>query len=198
MKRLLIAIILLIPSLAVAAPPQPGVDPCAGIGGCSTDGVLIMSTAVQSTAALFVAVAAGASILFVVVGGFLMLLSFGNESTSTKGRNSVIFALGGFALTLSAQAIVSFIINSAFSTGLQNSAANPALGLMATAVYIMMSVFNVIFVLIMIGAGFRMVLGHGKSDEFSKARNTLIYAIVGAVVINVARAIVNVILTAGF
>lgn len=198
MKRLLIAIALLLPSVVAAQPPQPGVDPCAGIGGCSTGGTLIMSAAVQNTAALFVSVAAGASILFVIVGGFQMLTSFGNESNSTKGHNTVLFALGGFALTLSAQAIVSFAINSAFSTNLQNSDANPALGLMFTVVDIMMGVFNIIFVIIAIGAGLRMILGHGQSDEFTKARSTVIYAIVGAVVINVARALVHVILTAGF
>lgn len=198
MRRLVIAIALLLPSLAAAQPPQPGVDPCGSIGGCSTNAEGIIAVASQNTAALLVAIAAGASVLFVVYGGFQMLISFGDESAVTKGRNAVLFALGGFALTLSAQAIVSFVISRAFQADLQNAADNPGLAVMAAAVGLMMSVFNIVFVIIALGAGFRMVLGHGQSDEFNKARTTLIYAVIGAIVINVARALVNVVLTAGF
>lgn len=197
MKRLVIAILLLIPSITAAQPAQPSVDPCGAIGGCTLNGELIMSVTAQNIAALFISVAAGASVLFVIFGGFQMLTSFGNETNSTKGRNAVLFALGGFALTLASQAIVSFTINSALSANLQNASNNPALSLMATAVRQMMNVFNIIFVIVAIGAGFRMVLGHGKSDEFTKARTTLIYAIAGAVIINVARALIYVVLNAG-
>ena len=196
--RLLSLGLLILPTSVLAQPPQPGVDPCSGIGGCERNGQALIGLAVQNVAAVFVAVAAGAAVLFVVVGGFQMLISFGNESTATKGRNSVIFALSGFALTLAAQAIISFVVNCAFAGNIHLTSTNPALTLMATAVNIMMSVFNVVFALVAIGAGFRMVLGHGKSDEFTKARSTLLFAIIGAVVINVARALVNIVLTTGF
>lgn len=186
------------PQVALAAPPAPGIDPCSTIGGCSLSGGGIIALVIQNTAALFVSIAAGASVLFVVVGGFQMLLSFGNDSTVTKGKNSVMFALGGFALVLAAQAIVSFVVNNAIGGGLVLATVNPAVSLMGVAVRMMLSVFNVAFALVAIGSAIRMVVAHGKSDEFGKARSALIFSIVGAVIVNVARALVNIILTAGF
>ncbi len=174
------------------------VDPCQKIGGCSTNAQGLISLGIQNTAAVFISVAAGAAVLFVVTGGVQMLLSFGNDSMISKGRNSIIFALGGFALTLASQAIVSFVISRSISGGLAVASANPALALMRVAVDGMLSVFNAIFVVVAVGAGLRMIVGHGKSEEFTKAKTMLIYAVAGAVAINIAKALVNVILNAGF
>lgn len=195
MKRLYSIIGLLLYTLPTAV---QAIDPCATIGGCQANAqTFIFPTAINNVAALFVAVAAGASVVFVVYGGFLMLLSFGDESRVTKGRNSVIFALGGFALALASQAIISFIVNTSAANSLHTASGNPALALMKVAVDVMLGVFNTVFLLVAVTAGIRLVVGSGKSDQFGKAKTQLIFAVAGAIVINVARALVNIVLTAG-
>ncbi|PIQ75958.1 hypothetical protein COU78_03260 [Candidatus Peregrinibacteria bacterium CG10_big_fil_rev_8_21_14_0_10_49_24] len=196
-KILSFSIFLLAPVLAYAA---PGVDPCGvlGVGYCdATMGQTIINNSISQTGLLFAGIAGGAAVLFGVIGGAQMLLSLGNESQVTKGRNALIFALGGFALVLASQAIVSFSIANAQSVGL-NTSTNPFITLMSAIVTIMLRILNSIFVIVMVGAGIRMIIGHGKSDEFNKAKQTLIFAVGGAFVINVAHALVRGILATGF
>lgn len=191
------AAILFAPVLAYAA---PGVDPChlLGAGYCDASaGETIINTGIAQTGLLFAGIAGGASVLFAIIGGAQMLLSFGNESQITKGRNALIFALGGFALVLASQAIVSFVVANAAAESL-DTASNPFITLMAGMVQIMLRVLNSIFVIVMVVAGIRMIIGHGKSDEFNKAKQALIFATAGAFVVNVSHALVRGIFATGF
>ena len=187
-----------VPSVAFAAPPTPGVDPCGRIGGCSTNGQELIGILIQNTASVFVSVAAGLSVLFIVVGGFQLILGFGNDGMITKGKHSVYYALGGFALALSSQAIVSFVLNSAYAGGLATAVDNPALAVMRVMVDTMLNVFNAVFVAIIVIAGTRMVINHGKQEDITSSRSTLKHAVIGAALVNIARALVHIILTAGF
>lgn len=190
--------LLLAPIAALAAPP--GVDPCSALGGgfCdATAGQSIIDNGIRQTGLFFVGIAGGASVLFAVIGGVQMLTSVGNESQVSKGRNALIFALLGFALVLGSQAVVSFTVASAGVAGL-DSASNPFIALMAGIVRAILVAFNAIFVIVMVFSGIRMVAGSGKSDEFNKAKQSLIFAIVGAFVINVAHALVRGIFATGF
>lgn len=196
-KILSFAAFLLAPVLAYAA---PGVDPCGvlGVGYCDASlGEGIINTGISQTGLLFAGIAGGAAVLFGVIGGAQMLLSLGNDSQVTKGRNALIFALGGFALVLASQAIVSFSVANASAAGLHTST-NPFVTLMASIVAIMLRVLNSVFVIVMVAAGIRMIISHGKSDEFNKAKQTLIFAVAGAFVINVAHTLVRGIFATGF
>jgi hypothetical protein len=46
-------------------------------------------------------------------------------------------------------------------------------------------------------AGLKMVIARGQADEFNQAKTMLIWVAAGALVINVASALVNVILSMG-
>jgi len=189
--------ILLAPVAAYAA---PGIDPCwtLGAGFCnSSAGQSIIDNGLAQTGLLFAGLGGGAAVLFAVIGGAQLLLSFGDESKITKGRNSLIFSLAGFALLLASQSIVSFSVSSAQAAGLE-AGSNPFITLMAAIVQAIIMALNSVFVIVMVVAGIRMVIGHGKSDEFSKARQSLIYAIVGAFFVNAAHALVRGILATGF
>src|SRR3989339_1448153 len=119
--------LLFAPVAAIAAPP--GIDPCwtLGAGFCdSAAGQSVIDDGIVRTGLLFAGLAGAAAVLFAVIGGAQLLLSFGDESKITKGRNSMIFALGGFALVLASQAIVSFVVASAGAGGVY-TARNPVL-----------------------------------------------------------------------
>lgn len=191
--------ILIAPIAAFAA--APGVDPCWTLGGGFCDSVAgesVIDDGLSQTGLLFAGLGGAAAVLFAIIGGAQLLLSFGDESKITKGRNSLIFSLAGFALVLASQSIVSFVVASAQSSGLESSADNPLIALMATISQIIITALNIIFVIVMVVAGIRMVIGHGKSDEFSKARQSLIYAVVGALFVNAAHALVRGVLATGF
>ena len=190
--------LLFAPVAAIAAPP--GIDPCwtLGAGFCdSAAGQSVIDDGIVRTGLLFAGLAGAAAVLFAVIGGAQLLLSFGDESKITKGRNSMIFALGGFALVLASEAIVSFVVASA-GAGRLHTASNPFIGGMQLITNTIVVALNILFVLVMVVSGIRMVIGHGKSDEFTKARQALIYAVAGAFFVNVAHALVRGILATGF
>jgi len=194
MKRsLFFAGILLAPLLAFA---QDGA--CGVIGSSFCDpsgGNAVISNGLTQLGKFFVGIAAGASVLFGVFGGMQLLLSFGDESKITKGRNSMIFSLASFALVLASQAIVSITVG---EVGDLTDTQNPFLDIMKVAVSMMVNSLNAVFVLIMILTGIRMVIAEGKSDEFSKAKKAFIYAFVGAFFVNLSRAFVQGILHSSF
>ena len=195
-RYLLIAGILLAPLLAYAN----DVSPCAALPNpedfCSkTEGEMIIENGLNQVGTLFAGIAAGAAVLFGVIGGMQLLLSFGDESKITKGRNSMILSLAGFSLVLGAQVIVASTVTKA--QGIIESK-NPFVEVMEIAVNVMVSTLNAIFVLVMILTGIRMVIAHGNAEDFGKGRKAFIFAFVGAFFVNLAKAFVQGILNSGF
>lgn len=196
MKRVLFAIgILLAPVLALA---QGGEGACALLGGGFCDsgsGDAVIQSGLSTIGKFFVGIAAGSAVLFGVVGGMQLLLSFGDESKITKGRNSLILSLAGFSLVLASQAVVSITVN---NVGDFTNSNNPFIDMMSVAVSVMVGALNAVFILIMVLTGVRMVIAQGKSDEFSKARRAFVYAFVGAFFVNLSRAFVQGLLNSSF
>ena len=196
MYRRIFALGLLLPLAAYAQ--APGVDPCQFAGGCNpVTGRRIIFNTIQQLGSFFGAGAAGFAVLFVIIGGIMLMFSFGDEGQITKGRNAIIYAMAGFALALAAQVIVSFVVTSFISSGVVQSNLF-VFDLMRLFTSIFLSAFNALLAVVFIIAGVRMVLAQGKEDEFSKAKNALFWAIIGAIIINVAHALVRGVFLTGF
>jgi len=162
---------------------------CKLIGGCQPENVAV--SFITPVVNLLVAIIAGVSVLFVMYGGALMLISLGDESRFTTGKNSIIYALVGFAIALVSQSVVAFVEFQATGVVTVSAATgNPALALIHIAINSMLYLFNAVFAAIMIFAGFRLLIGRGKSEELEAAKKMLIYAGMGAIIINVAKAMV--------
>ena len=183
-------------------PPSPGIDPsgpaCEYVpGGCSPENEVINS--VPAVAQLLVYTAAGLCVLFVIYGGAQMILGFSDESKNTQGRTCVFMSLIGFALALAAQSIISFIVarsGDAAGTGTAPTD-NPIVAIIEEAISIMLSVFNLAFLIMSIVAGYRMVIGRGQSEELETAKRAVVWGIIGALVVNLARVMANIILDLG-
>lgn len=166
-------------------------DPCVGLPGDWCNPEHTLGDIAPVVAPILVGFAAGAAMLFTVVGGAQMLLSFGDDSKATKGKMSIIYALGGFIIAMAAQSIMAFVREAA--EPLASSFDNPVVVAMGAAVRAMVSLFNVTFFTVIIYAAFRLLLAHGKSDEFTKAMNIILWAVAGAIVVNVSHALVSLI-----
>ncbi|TSC57298.1 MAG: hypothetical protein Greene041662_994 [Candidatus Peregrinibacteria bacterium Greene0416_62] len=181
----------LLHSVAAYAALYPFADPCTYLGaarcGTNTAGVENLIKVAIESVATFLAVGGGAlAVLYTVVGGLQMLLSFGDEGRFTRGRSSVTWALVGFGILLGSQMIVGFISDTA---DLATGAAAPLLTLMEVIVSSILDLLNVLFVIIIMAAGIRAIIGRGKQEEFTKAKHAIGFAIAGALIINLARAL---------
>lgn len=53
---------------------------------------------------------AAVAVLFVAIGGLRFVLSEGNPETAAKARNTMVYALVGLVIAISAEAIVTFVL----------------------------------------------------------------------------------------
>ena len=169
---------------------------CQLVDGCTPTNTVALF--LPPVASLLISVVAALSILFVVWGGLLMITSLGDDSKINNGKNSIIYALVGFMVALASQTLVSIVVNHA--SGISGGASaydNPIIDTVSIAIGIMLSIFNVVFFLIVIATGFRLVLAHGKTEETDTSKKMLIFAIVGAIIINLSKSIVGIVLNMG-
>jgi hypothetical protein len=179
------------------AAPLPGADPCTFVPNappnCTTTATMdAMLNAIASNFGDFLVVGGGAlCVLFTAIGGLQMLLSFGDESKFTRGRNSVIWALIGFAVVLGTQVIVNFVAAGALAAAANTA---PFLKLMEQVVAAILVLMNVIFAIIITAAGIRAIIARGSSEDYTAAKKAVGFAIAGALMINLSRALAEIVL----
>ncbi len=172
-----------LPTIALAVGQYPPLV-CNGLFGCGAppSNVLLEST-LPAAAVLLMQLAAGGAVLAVVIAGTQMAVSYGDEGKITNARKAILFALGGFGLALSSASIVAFVTTEDYGFFGGN-----VVTVMASVVRIILTLFNVGFAIVIILAGLRMITAQGNADEFKKGGVMIKWAIIGGVVVNVAKA----------
>ncbi len=161
---------------------------CAGLPGCGDGPSNVIATNTLPGIILILAtLSAGATVVFVVYAGIQLVMMYGDEGKASTAKNTVLYALGGLALSIMASSIVSFVATENYIAG----SGNIIIAFMQSVVRIMLTVFNTLFLAAIVLAGLRFVLAGGKTDEFNKAVGIIKWAIFGAIIVNVGRALVE-------
>jgi hypothetical protein len=131
--------------------------------------------------------------LFIVIGGMYIVLSAGNSERVTKGKNTIIWAAIGIAameVIIQFNPLTNFLepeilpLTTVTGPTLIPSAINVAIDAIK-------DLLNVALLGVAIFSGARMVLSGGKEDQYNKGREGLFWAAVGAIIINIAGALVT-------
>lgn len=193
--RFLPAIVLLAFSQAVSAAQIPPVI-CDGLPGCNTySSPLSLLTGLPVLTDLFVGFAAAGAVLAMLWAALLML--YGGEQKMEQAKKSIIYGLGGLALALSSTTFVTFIVSMNWG---QASGVGTSLdvlffsggGILATLLNLGLAAFNGGIVIIVMYAGYLLLMSRGKDEGKTKALNIFKWAFVGAVVANLSRALVQI------
>lgn len=165
---------------------------CQGIGAfnnaCGAQNV-VTEKVLPETAALLLRIVAGVSVLFIVWGGILMLISMGDESKTAQAKWAIVYSLIGLFGAILSQAFVGTVAETPLGAGATEAT------VIQQAVKFLVNAVNVIFLSVIIFAGIRMLMGQGQPEEFNRAKKVIAWAIVGAVIVNVARTLVRAVLT---
>ena len=115
----------------------------------------------------------------------------GNPAQVEKGRKSILNAVIGLAISVSAVALTNFIFGIAVSSGTTANGFPELSGeqLLQNALNMVYFIAGTIAVVMVIWGGFSYVTSTGDSGKVTKAKNTLVYAIVGLIIVLVAFAI---------
>ena len=100
----IIALLALLPdtAFAIAPPPVPGM-----VGGPAN---VIATQVIPAIVDMLLRIATGVSLIFLVIAGFNMMFSFGDESKTTEARWGVIYALAGLGVAIMARMIVGVVV----------------------------------------------------------------------------------------
>ncbi len=164
---------------------------CNGTIGCGGGPANIVYSALvgnDGIAQMMLRIAAGLAVLFIIAAGVQMVISLGDESKITQYKWAMAYSLIGFCVVIVAQFIVASVGSENY--GQIGDATQLPFNILSNAARLLRTVLNVLFVLIMVVAGLRMLYAQGKSDEFETGKKMLTWAIVGAVLINLATAFV--------
>jgi len=169
-----------------------GAGLCQGVpfGACDTQNTNTVTVEILPKIAKFLLeVAVGLSVLFIVWGGILMLISMGDDAKTTQAKWAIVYALMGLFGAILSQVFVGIVAE----TPLVGD--DTAASIIHRAVKILVNAMNVIFLSVIIFAGIRMLMGHGQPEGFDRAKKAIMWAIAGAVIVNVARTLVGAVLT---
>jgi hypothetical protein len=171
--------------------PDPGLTSCPpGLVGCGGGASNIILRNVPDLAQLLLLVASGSAVLFIVVAGFQMVTSMGDDSKLSEQKKAVMYALGGLVVAILSQFAVSLIASEPRLAAIPTDASAP-IEIIKLAVSAVMSIFNTTLAIAIVYSGFRMVYAMGKSDEYNAARKTIFWCVIGAIVANLANALVQ-------
>lgn len=102
----LVAFVFFVPALGHAQGYVHPCDPNSGIPcGNNTD----PNTFIKNIINIFLSVAFGLAVLFLIIGGFWYITSAGNEETAEKGKSTAINAIIGIVIIILSYVIVNVV-----------------------------------------------------------------------------------------
>lgn len=136
-------------------------------------------------------IVAYAAVLFIIYGGFLFITSNGSSETTARAVKTIINASIGMAIALSAVAIKNFVWEYLVSPGtnelgLPEKSPGEVLAAGLQAAYFIAGALAVIMLVI---GGLNYTMSNGDSAKITKAKNTILYAVIGILVVIFAFAI---------
>lgn len=134
---------------------------------------------------------------FILYGGFQFLTGGNNPAQIEKARKTLLNAVVGLIISFAAIAIVNLIFNAvgpvSTTNGINVPTATPE-EVLKNGLNIMYGLVGIIAVIVIIIGGITYATSAGNSASITKAKNMLLYAVIGLVVIIAAYAITNFVL----
>jgi hypothetical protein len=156
--------------------------------GCGDGPANIFLSTFPNLAIFMLQVATGLTVLFIVWAGFQLVLNMGDEGKIGNQKTGIFYALAGLFVAIVSQLVVSFVATQDWG---QDAGGNLPINVLASAVGSILAVFNGVFVVAIIYYGIRMLLAAGDSGGFNSARTGITWAIIGAIIVNLANALVQ-------
>lgn len=131
---------------------------------------------------------------FVLYGGFLFLTGGNNPSQIEKARKTLLNAVIGLVIAIAAVAIVNLIFSIVGPVSTVNGIDLPTQSadeLLKNGLNLAYGIAGILAVVVIILGGLTYVTSAGNSTSVTKAKNTILYAVVGLIVVIFAYAITN-------
>lgn len=146
------------------------------------------STTLGNVLNVIYALAGALAVIFIIISGIRYTLSAGDASKVAQAKSGIFAAIVGLVIVVFAYAITNFVIGALaapdFNTLRQNIV--NTLGFAG----------GILAVIMIIYGAFRYVTSNGDASKIKSAKDTILYAVIGLVIVIAAYAIVNFVLGA--
>lgn len=134
------------------------------------------------------------ALFFILYGGFLFITGGGNPSQVEKGRKSILNAIIGLVIALGSIAITNLIFGVISGANGSNGYGAPQIAagqLVINGLNLLYYIAGIVAVIVIIIAGLNYVTALGNSSQITRAKNMILYAVIGLGVLLLAFAITN-------
>lgn len=131
---------------------------------------------------------------FVLYGGFLFLTGGSNASQIEKGRKSIFNAVIGLVISMGAIAVTNLIfglLGDATRDSVYGVPEITAEELLKSGLNLAYYIAGIVAVIVIIVAGLNYITSQGDSGRITKAKNMILYAVIGLGILFAAYAITN-------
>lgn len=186
--RILTAIVSFLTPSAYALNVLPD-TPCTGLIGCGGASSNVILENIPQLASLMITIVSGCAVLFIAWAGLQMVFAVGDDGKIGEQKWAILYVLGGLGVAIFSQTIVTLVGTEPNLNTI--TASNLPVGAIAAGVRIILTIFNAIFAVVIIVGGIKMVYAQGKSDEFNSGRHIVFWSVIGAIITNLANALVQ-------
>lgn len=135
------------------------------------------------------------SLIVIVLQGIKYILSGGNSERTAEARNGIIYALIGLTVALVSWSLLNFGINQVVSdVNLEAQESTTIVSILNNVVRFMTLVGGFIAVIMVLVGGIKYLVSGGNSENAGKARDMIIYALIGVAVMIIASAAISFVL----
>lgn len=128
------------------------------------------------------------AVAFVVYGGFIYMTSNGSPDRAARGLKTIINAAVGVALAISAVAIKALLwtIMVGTSTNSYGVYQVEAVSVVSAAFNVAYTIAGAVAVIVIIMSGISYITSNGNAGNIAKAKQSLLYAVIGLIVVIIA------------
>lgn len=182
---------LLIPT-AYAASFRLGLLEAIGTGLESGLSSLSFPMLFANVATFLTGLVAALALVALVWGGVMYILSLGDESRSARAKQIILYAILGLLIA----GIASIIISTVTCLYTQTEGCPPTqiINIILNAANVLLAPAGAIAFVALIYGGYLYMTSGGDESRASRAKNTILYALLGLAVIGIAGIVVNVVI----
>jgi cytochrome bd-type quinol oxidase subunit 2 len=123
--------------------------------------------------------------LMFIVGGIQYITSAGNEERAKSGKRTLTYAIGGLVLATISGTVIRTIAELSKTAAKEKTIAD-AINSIANFLLGGVALLTVLFIII---GGLQMIASRGNTEQTQKAKKTLTYAVIGLIVVILAKLI---------
>lgn len=134
---------------------------------------------------VFIAIA-GMSMIVLVIQGIRYSLSFGESEKTAKAKNGIIYALVGVVVSTAAWSILNFTLGKVIRATSHIEETSTVTNLLGDIVGFITFIGALISIIVIFIAAIKLNVAAGNAQEVKKARDMIIYALIGLVLTTAA------------